>query len=117
MRKQLLSIILAIAIVFSLCVPALAVEPRANTVSPSLTFSGTTANCSVTISAVNKDISATLWLWHGDDLVASWSDSGETFVGISGSADVEKGETYMLTVTGSMGSTVINVSPIIRTCP
>lgn len=67
---------------------------------PSLTFSGTTASCSVRVSGTNaKDsISVTMKLWDGSECIRTWTGSGTVLVSLSKTATVAKGHTYTLTV-------------------
>lgn len=86
-------------------------------VTPVLSFSGTTANCSVTIYESGKYINATLKLMYGSTEVDSWSKTGTTYVAISGTANVVHGRTYTLTVTGTIGGVAIDCTPVTLTCP
>ena len=103
------AMILAIAIlVVSLAAPAMAVEPRAVTIIPDLTFDGTTATCAVSMSAntMSDYLVAYVKLWHGTNIVASWSRSGNGYIFFTETAEVVKGYTYRLTV-----DLVVNGSP------
>ena len=101
---------------FMMCVSAYAVEPRITTVKPTLSFSGTTANCKVIISSPGDDIEATMELWNGNTLVDSWSDEGTTALTITGSCRVTKGVTYTLKVNGTVDGRTFNSSPLSGTC-
>ena len=72
MKRILLKIVL-VSILASSSMTSAAV--RAISVTPTLTFTGTTAYCSVRINEVGKQIEATLELWQGTILVDSWSGS------------------------------------------
>ena len=84
MKKRFITISLVIVLLISLCASVYAVESRTQQVFPSLSFSGTTANCSVSVYGDNK-IEVTLELKNGTKLVDSWSDSGTNYVMLSGS--------------------------------
>ena len=114
--KRAISILSVLALVFMMCVSAYAIEPRATTVSPTLSFSGTTANCKVIITSYGDDVEATMELWNGNTLVDSWSDEGTTALTITGSCRVIKGVTYTLKVSGTAGGRVFESSPISKTC-
>jgi len=116
MKKSILSISLVLALVICMCAPAFATT-RASSIYPTLYFSGTTANCSVSISAIGKDIDATLELWRGAKKVATWSDSGQHYVTISGTYAATSGSTYTLKVTGTIDDVSINCVPETATCP
>lgn len=115
MRKRLFSFTLALTLLLLFSAPVFAAT-QANRVTPNLSFSGTTANCSVTVKG-SGTINATLELWQGSTLVASWSGSGTNRVSISGSASVSHGQTYTLTVSGTVGGVAIQAVPVTKTCP
>lgn len=97
MMKKL-TIIIALLLVLAITVNA---APRASTAYPSLSFSGTTANCGAVFTADNTDdfISITLRLDHGSTNIATWYASGHGYVSLSKTATVTKGYTYTLTAT------------------
>ena len=115
MRKRLFSFTLALTLLLLFSAPVFAAT-QVNRVTPNLSFSGTTANCSVTVKG-SGTIHATLELWRGSTLVASWSGSGTNRVSISGSASVSRGQTYTLTVSGTVGGVAIQATPVTKTCP
>ena len=110
MRKRCLTILLMLVLLFC------SVSMAATNVTPVLTFSGTTANCSVTILAKGKAIDATLELWQGSTLVDSWHGTGISLVTISGTHICTPGITYTLTVTGTIGSQSISCTPVSGSC-
>ena len=61
--KRVLLTIALVSILASSSVMSAAV--RAISVTPTLTFTGTTAYCRVSITEIGKEIEATLELWHG----------------------------------------------------
>lgn len=84
---------------------------------PILTFSGTSASCFVNLYYPGKRIDATLKLYKGNTLIASWHKTGNTSVTISGTHSVVSGNTYTLKVTGTAGGNTINITPVTKTCP
>ena len=84
MKKRFAAIAVVIVLLVSLCANVCAVEARAQQVFPMIYFSGTTANCSVSVYGDNE-IKVTLELKNGTKLVDSWSDSGTNYVMLSGS--------------------------------
>lgn len=52
MKKRMVSILLVVAILSALVATAAAAESRAAQYTPTLSFDGTTANCSVSIMAI-----------------------------------------------------------------
>lgn len=115
MMKRLFSVVLVLTVLTLVPIAALAAV-QAPGAAPNLSFSGTTANCSVTVKG-SGTIHATLELWRGSTLVASWSGSGTNRVSISGSASVSHGQTYTLTVSGTVGGVAIQAVPVTKTCP
>ena len=111
MRKRLFSFTLALTLLLLFSAPVFAAT-QVNRVTPNLSFSGTTANCSVTVKG-SGTINATLELWQG----STWSGSGTNRVSISGSASVSRGQTYTLTVSGTVGGVAIQATPVTKTCP
>ena len=116
MKRKIISMFIVIALLFSLCATSFAAE-NADTVIPSIYFSGTTANCEVTISALGKYIDADLELWQGNTKVASWPGSGSNYVIISGTYGALHGREYTLKVTGTIGGVAIDVPDISYVCP
>lgn len=115
MMKRLFSVVLVLTVLTLVPIAALAAV-QAPGAAPNLSFSGTTANCSVTVKG-SGTINATLELWQGSTLIASWSESGTYRVSISGAASVSHGQTYTLTVSGTVGGVAIQATPVTKTCP
>jgi type 1 fimbria pilin len=84
---------------------------------PSLSFSGTTASCSITVTQSGKPIDVTLELYQGSTLVDSWSKSGTSRVKVSGSASVTSGLSYRLEAYGTINGVPFTATPVTRTCP
>ncbi len=116
MKKRVVTLLLATAIIASLSLSAAAAEPRANQYIPSLTFDGTTANCSITIISVGNPITATLELWHGSTRVARWTDSATSRLIISEECSVTKGESYILKVNGTINGEAFTEASVTGTC-
>ena len=106
-------------VILVLAISAQAIEPRESVQRPRLTFSGTTAFCSVNCLG-DKDsdqVEATLTLYQGTTYVDSWSGSGKGYVSLSGSCGVTSGKSYKLVLTYSInGSSKPSVSTA-ATCP
>jgi len=116
-RVKRLSIIILVCILCSLL--AFPASASVNALSPivSLSFSGSTANCSSEITYMGKDISATMELWQGTTLIAVWFGSGSNSVSISGSASIITGRTYTLKVYGTANGISFEAVPVSRSCP
>lgn len=114
MKKRIIPLI--IIFVFLLSISANAVEARATTIIPSLTFDGTTATCMVSVIDTGKSIKVTLELWCGNDFIDSWSESGTSRVIISEECSVIKGNTYTLKVSGTVDGKNFTGQPVSGKC-
>lgn len=78
-----------------------AVEARAMTIAPGLSFSGTTAYCDVTVLCdySTDEIDATMKLWEGNFCIATWNGSDEGMLVLDETySGVTKGQEYTVTV-------------------
>ena len=116
MKKRLVALLLVLVLAVAMRVPSYAAMTAAS-ISPSLSFSGTTANCRVNIMDAGKEIYATMSLWDGDVLIDSCSGNGTTLVSITGSCNVASGRTYTLTVEGTLDDVPFAATPVSRRCP
>ena len=115
MRKRVFA--LTLILVFLLSMTAYAAEPKnIAPIYPSLSFSGTTANCSVSVTEAGADISVTLTLYRGWSVIGSWSGSGEDYVKVSGSAAVKDGLEYRLVATGTIDGVAFTSAEVVGTC-
>ncbi len=114
MRKRVLALTLIFALLLSMT--TFAAEPRVKTYFPQLSFSGTTANCSVAVREAGKDINVTLTLYRGWSVIASWSGSGTDYVRVSGSAAVKDGLEYRLVATGTIDGVAFTTAEVVGTC-
>ena len=115
MKKRIVPLFIVLVMVLSISANA-AIEPKANIIRPTLSFSGTTAKCTVLVTSPGKDIRVTMSLWRNTTLIDSWSGSGTTVVSVQGTASVVKGVAYTLKVTGTVNGDPISVVPLTRTC-
>lgn len=114
MKKRILTIAFALCLI--LCTTANAVEQRASYI-PTLTFNGTTANCSVVVASLGHGITVVLELWDEDGLVESWTKSGTNYVKIEETSAVISGETYTLYASGTINNVAFDREMVTRTCP
>lgn len=99
MKKHIFPLVLIC--ILSLGIVAKAQETRTSYFVPTLTFSGTTAECSA-ICVGNKStdrVTATLTLYDEDSTLDSWTASGTYRVVPNGTCKVDKGKTYTLVLT------------------
>ena len=103
MKKKLLIILLVILTLLG-TVTVQAASPRAIQAMPNITFNGTEAICSLTITAerVTDRITATMELKQGNRLIDSWTSSATMFLYMEETATVEENKTYTLVVTYSV---------------
>ena len=113
MKKRSLALILVLALLLS--TTALAVENRSSIARINLSFSGTTANCSGSVSSANDRISATLELLQDGVHRASWGKAGTSAVSISGSIQVDRGHTYTLMLYGTIDGEPFSAEPVVKT--
>ena len=110
MKKRILA--MASVLILMLTIPAYAVQSRAPAVLPSLSFSGTTANCGVLATADNymDDIYLEIELWRGSVKIEDWTVSGEGFIDFNKTASVAKGNTYTLKVYAEINN--VEITPV-----
>ena len=85
--------------------------------SMKLTFSGTTANCLLTVKSYGNPINATLKLYNGTTQIDSWSTSGNNSISISETHNCVSGQTYRLEADVTVNGLPVNVTPVTKTCP
>lgn len=117
MKRRLAAAILACLMTVALVTSAYAAEARAVTASPILSFSGTTANCTLSVTKPGAAIEATLELWSGNTLLASWSGTGKSSLIISKTKTVTRGQSYTLKAHGTVDGATLNVTPVTKACP
>lgn len=113
MKKKVISLVIILVIILSFS--AYALEQWAAVV-PSLSISGTTATCGVTISQAEADIDVTLELWCGKTFIDSWSTSGRGYAKIRETCKVSRGNTYTLIASGTIDGEPFESAPVEKTC-
>ena len=117
--KQTTTLVLAIVmLVMAFAVPAEAADARVSTIVPSLSFSGTTATCSlrVTGESTSEHIEATIKLYLGNIPVATWTAEGDGYLFFSKTTGVNKGYTYTMKVQLTIDGEECYVSDVSGTC-
>lgn len=124
--KKTISIALILVLLFATIPFAYAEDPTTPAEDPivseiiasgSLSFSGTTAYCSGSVTDSGKWISATMTLSHNGSSVGSWSKSDWTNVTLNGNCQVTKGWTYTLVISGTVDGVPFSTTPYTATCP
>lgn len=110
---------IALLLVLVIAVPVFAGETRAVRIYPLLTFSGTTANC--TVSSVmdhsSDRYSAVIKLWNDDACIRTWSSFGQGVLDFNSSAPVIKGKAYKLTADVTINGRLYQASTPSKVCP
>lgn len=114
MKKR--AVALFLVLLFSLSVSTYAIDWRAQKVTPSLSFNGTTANCSVSVSSFGDEIDIVLELWRDNTCVGRWTGSGTSYVTVGGSCEVVKGRTYRLEASGTINGVTLTANTVTGTC-
>lgn len=99
MKKRIMPLLMVLLLVMAITVPtASAVNSRVISGRPTLRISGDTAYCEAIFRSGNRDnnISVTLTLKYGTEIVDSWTASGKGSVTISESKTVLAKGTYTL---------------------
>lgn len=99
MKRKMLAILIAVLIVTSIPIHALANSSRIIVISPKLSFSDTTATCTlhVTGNYSTDKIQAVLKLWDGNICVKTWYLSGTLSLTFSDTYNVIRNHEYTLT--------------------
>ncbi len=116
MKRRFFLFTAVLLVVLSLTAHAASMAYVAN---PSLSFSGTTAYCSVVCRGdkTTDSISATLTLYQGNTQIDSWSNSGTFRVPVSGSCSVVSGVNYRLELTWTVNGASQPDASVTNTCP
>lgn len=115
MRKLAMSLAVIVILVLPMTTYA---ASRSIGIVPNLSFSGTTANCTVKVVADSfaHEIEATIKLWQGSICVATWEEEGKGILSFSDSATVTKDKTYNLTVDAIVNGVVQPQVSVSATC-
>lgn len=113
------ALIMALLLVLLIPVSAAASVARTPQSFPSLSFNGTTANCSLTIltNDSSASINATVQLWQGNTCLQTWYASGTGRLTFSGTQSVTSGLQYTLTVSATVNGSSLSVPTVTKTCP
>lgn len=118
MKKSFAALLMVFVLSFALVGKANAIEPRADSMGvPELNIIGTTAYCKFSATFVGEEISATMNLWNGSTLVASWTGTEYSNLRLDGSCRVESGKVYVLYVSGTIGGESFFTQPVTVRCP
>ncbi len=115
MRKG--AILLVMALLLTMIVPAYAAQTRTVRVTPSISFSGSMATCKAEIDAANTAdvITATVTLWRDGSYVRSWNATAMGTLSFTGTAAAVSGSSYRLVVAYSINGETKPSHSITRT--
>lgn len=116
MKRTVFAVLLLLALVFPVSAQA---AQRYRRVSPNITFSSTTATCSVSVrgNSAKDSISLTAKLYQGNECIATWTDSGTGNLNFSKTKSVQSGKTYKLTADVTINGTALGTTSATGTCP
>lgn len=116
MKRTVFAVLLLLALVFPVSAQA---AQRLAIARPSITFSGTTATCSVSArgNSTKDSISLTAKLYNGSTCIATWTDSGTGSLNFSKTKTVQSGNTYKLTADVTINGTALATASASGTCP
>lgn len=114
-----IAMLLAVVLLMATPLTAQATALRSQMVAPYLTFTGTTANCSVTVlaSSGTDEIEMTVTLWQGNSWVESWDVTGTGHIIWEDTVTVVSGNTYVLTVDVTVDGEDLDQVYISKKCP
>lgn len=114
-----IALLLAIALLVAAPLTVQAATPRTITINPGLSYTGTTANCSVSVIGdhMSQEIEATIKLWHGTTCLETWYASGNGYFSWRDTATVTRGNTYRLSVDVTIDDEALDQVYIDKTCP
>ena len=115
--KRIIPVLLALVLLFTST--AFAALPSADNIMgvgrPTLTVNGNTATCAARVTFAGKTIDATLELWQGSSLVASWNKTGASTVSFSETETIIHGLTYTLTISGTANGIAFTPQSVTKT--
>jgi len=115
MKKRFAALSLALVLMLAITAQA---ATFATSVVPEISFSGTTATCTVTARGNTGDsISIRAKLWQGSTCLKDWQTSGTGRVVLERTASVESGKTYRLTADVTIDGVKQTTKSVSGTCP
>lgn len=116
MKRMILFVVILMLLI---SLPVYALESRAVSINPTLSFTGTTATCKVQIfgNTSTDDISATIKLWQGNSCIETWTEASTGYLIFNDTATVTKGKTYKLTVDAVIDGREMSTAYVEKKCP
>lgn len=118
MKKRMISLVAVALLLLSVSANASDMSIQSIIARPTLSFSGTTAICSATVtSGTSSDIiTLNISLWCGNTRVGYWSTSGSGMVSINKTCTVVKGNTYELILNSTINGIAQPSEYVTGTC-
>lgn len=118
MRKRILMLLIVTVLFASMPIHALANSPRGLAIIPNLTFSGTTANCSLNVVGDNMTdiIEAEIKLWDGSRCLRTWTVSSTGYLVFGDTYSVSRNREYTLTATVEVNDVLQDTCVMSRRC-
>ena len=118
LKKKAIPFLLFLVLLFAQPVYAEAASPRTATIWPSMAFNGTTAQCSVSVTAdhFTDGIEIVVKLWRNGQCIKTWEDSGTGYLIFDRTTTVTKGCTYTMTVDATLDGVVQPTVSVAGTC-
>ena len=114
MRKRIFSLIVVLALLLTVSVPAYALE-TATSATPYLTLNSNSALCEVVVKdSSGAYIEVTMELWSGVDLFDVWTGEGVGVVTVTGSCPIVNGYPYTLVVYGTADGIPFECDPVTK---
>ncbi len=117
--RKFIALMSVLAIVIAMSFPVRAANESGAVVIPGLSFSGTTATCSLEVYAphATDTISASVVLKRGNSTVKQWTNLTDVgYMDFSDTASVSHGQTYTMQVTLSINGITYTVADLTKTC-
>lgn len=116
MKKTLIIAVVVILVISMVPLQAFAATPKTTGILPGLTFNGTTATCSLMVSAeAGDEISAVITLKRGSTNVKTWTASGVRTLSFADTVSVSRNTTYTLTADVSINGIAQPQGTVTRT--
>lgn len=99
MKRRVLIFLIVILIFSSIPIYALANTSRILVIAPGLTYEGTTAKCTLTVTGdySTDRIEAVIKLWDGSTCLETWTESGTGYLAFNDTYKVTWNKEYTLT--------------------
>lgn len=120
MKKRFVSIILILVLIFSYALHGNAVQARIITMTPGITFNGTTATCTLDVCAdySTDEIFAIVKLFdENGDGVKTWVQSGKGYLSFTRTIEVTSGVEYTLKAYVTVNDVSKPTVSVTNTCP